>query len=357
VTDLPSISGNYAVSFYSVFDRVNAFFNDEGDIENLVDAVRAYYENSDFLTVDLTEPSADADRFASTGDRAKLFGAAVGDLLIFRSIGLLDFWAALRESGAAVGDDLTPFQDFLGTELGARDNFQIYVLPRVSGGEGPYQPAAQLGTVVQEKVGYIAGESTSNVLSAVLGTLGGLVPANTPGHVVRTLHRFGRALHLDKLLDWAQRLLNLALDKLHRIFAPDFEPVLEPVKELLEGIIKVRDRLADRIFQLPRLTSQYQKAITTIRDTEAEAQVGARLTTVVAVADRFNTWNLGFDVATVSLKWGWRISAISPPIALALASLRVALGAGAFLIGQYHLDSPELGFLPWDSKGVLTALQ
>lgn len=81
---------------------------------------------------------------------------------------------------------------------------------------------------------------------------------------MRVLRHVGRVVRLDKLLDWAQRILDLALIKLRRVFGTRFDVIVEPVKSLLEKIIGVREKIADSMFQLEDLRAECNNAIATI---------------------------------------------------------------------------------------------
>jgi len=174
---------------------------------------------------------------------------------------------------------------------------------------------------------------------------------------MKILRRFGRALHLDNLLDWAQRILDLALNKLRRVFGVGFDAIVEPVKSFLEKIAGIREWIADSMFQIPHLQDECDSAIDSINGEADAAQQNDRcVDELKELSDRFEKWNKGIDISDHSLEWGWRISVVHPPVAVALATMRGALAAGAFLIGRYHLDSPKLEFIPWGTHGVLYVL-
>jgi hypothetical protein len=324
---------------------------------DLVGTIREYFIESDRAAVgpsaEMRDDIDDPDRFPSTGPRATLFWDAVSDLLVFRCIGMVDYWAALNESGAILpGEDLDQFRRPLIDDLTEANGFFNEGGLPVAGGS-----IDDPKLLVQKHMLRIADESASHVLSAWLGALGGFVPVRTPNRVMKVLRRFGRALHLDNLLDWAQRILDLALNKLHRVFGAGFDVIVEPVKSFLEKITGVREWITDSMFQIPHLQDQCNSAIDSInRQADAAQQLVKCADELKELSDRFEKWNKGIDIADESLEWGWRISVIHPPAAVALAAMRGVLSAGAFLIGRYHLDSPKLEFIPWGTHGVLFVL-
>jgi hypothetical protein len=324
---------------------------------DLVDKIREYYIESDRAAVrasaEITYDPDDPDPFPSTGPRATLFWGAVSDLLVFRCIGMVDCWAAVNESGAILpGEDLEQFHQALIDDLTeANGFFNEGGLPMAGGAMN------DLDRITRQHILRIADESTSHVLSAGLGALGWVIPTRTPGRIMRVLRRFGRALHLDNLLDWAQRILDLALNKLHRVFGPGFDVIVEPIKSFIDKITGVRQWITDSMFQIPHLQDECNNAIDSINGQADAAQQQVRcLNELKEVSDRFEKWNKGIDIADHSLEWGSRISVIHPPAAAALATVRGVLAAGAFLIGRYHLDSPKLEFIPWGTHGVLFVL-
>ena len=129
--------------------------------------------------------------------------------------------------------------------------------------------------------------------------------------------RLGRIAHLDNLLDWAQRILNLALDKLRRLFGSGFDAVESAIGTLIDSVVKVRERIAGRLSG-PELLDRCDETIVGLPVEQVAGYLGA----LDRVRRNFDAWDLGFDVASTSLKWGWRISAVAPPVAIALASVR-----------------------------------
>ena len=331
--------------------------------------VGSYYRSSDYFAAEVSTAAAeqdDADSFSLTGARVQLFWGAVSDLLVFRCIGLVDCWATLNESGAVTANtDPAQFGQALNTDMEqARGSGNVVerVLTTAAGGAGSSTVAGgagnDLGDHAFRTIDKIADESTKHVLSITLDALGGLIPSGTPSKAMRVLHHVGRVRHLDKLLDWAQRILDLALIKLRRVFGTRFDAIVEPVKSLLEKIVGLREKIADSMFQLEQLRAECKGLIETIEGLDGTITEQANCwNEVTTVYKRFDNWSLGLDIADTSLKWGWRISVVSPPVAIALTAAKGVLAAGAFLIGRYHLDSPELEFLPWDTHGVLSALQ
>lgn len=322
---------------------------------DILGAIRQYYIESDVFAAGIsTAIAADTDRFSSTGGRARLFGAAVSDLLVFRCIGMMDYWAAVNESGAiTAADDLSRFHgDLLADLRAARSAFDQPGGPVVAGGA-----ANSLEVFAKKQVHDIADESASNVLGAALDLVGGVVPAGTSRTVIRVLHRFGRAAHLDHLLDWAQRILDLALNKLRRVFGPGFDAIVEPVNSFLRKFAVARGGISDGMFQVPSLLAKCDDEIEIINRENDAQRIEGCWTELSRMSERFDNWSLGLDIAAVSLKWGSRISVVSPPVAIALTALKGVLAGGAFVIGRYYLDSPELDFLPWGTYGVLSVLQ
>lgn len=323
-----------------------------GQSAAVIDVIRTYYIQSDVFAdgISLTI-SPDTDRFSPTEARARLFGVAASDLLVFRCIALVEFLAAVNESRAMTADELTQFRYALQEDLiAARRSFDRPGGTVVIGGA-----ANQFEVFAHKKINEIAGESASNILGAALDLLGGFVPVKTPSTAARVLHRFGRTRHLDSLLDWAQRMLDLALNKLRRVFGPGFDVIIEPVKSLLNKFVGVRGQIADSIFQVPSLLAKCDREIENIQRDAQRMQ--ACWTELGDMSERFDNWSFGLDFASGCLKWGTRISVVSPPVAVALAAVRAALAAGAFVIGRYYLDSPELDFLPWGTYGALSIIQ
>ena len=89
----------------------------------------------------------------------------------------------------------------------------------VRGGEGTLD---DLESSLRKKIHRIASESTSNVLSAAASPLSAFIPNLEHRIVVRVLTRIGRVRRLDSLLDWGQRVLDLALNKLRHMFGSNF---------------------------------------------------------------------------------------------------------------------------------------
>jgi hypothetical protein len=146
-------------------------------------AIRQYYIESDVFAAGIsTAIATDTDRFSSTGGRARLFGAAVSDLLVFRCIGMVDYWAAVNESGAiTAADDLSRFRgDLLADLRAARSAFDQPGGPVVAGGA-----ANSLEVFAKKQVHDIADESASNVLGAALDFFGGVIPGGTSRTVIR----------------------------------------------------------------------------------------------------------------------------------------------------------------------------
>ena len=355
----------------AVIGATEGFLGTRGtaDADPVLAVVRLYFGRSDLFAAQASTAVVeedDADTFSPTGARAQLFWGAVSDLLVFRCIGLVDCWAALNQSDAVTAEaDLAQFDQALSTDLGqARGSGEVVgrALSTAAGGASTSTVAGgaedDLWPYALRRIDEIADESTKHVLSATLGVLGGFIPSGTPTKAMRVLRGVGRVVRLDKLLDWAQRILDLALIKLRRVFGTRFDAIVEPVKSLLEKIVGVREKIADRMFQLENLRAECKSAIETIEGPDGtaaeEANCWNELETLKA---RFGNWSSGVDIADTSLEWGWRISVVSPPVAIALTAAKGVLAAGAFLIGRYHLDSPELEFLPWDTHGVLSVLQ
>jgi hypothetical protein len=166
----------------------------------------------------------------------------------------------------------------------------------------------------------------------------------------------GRALHLDALLNWAQRLVNLALDKLRKLFGPSVDGVVRQANELVERTLHSRESLAFRMFALGHLREDCEPQFTKIAASdEPETLAAERRKAVDKVCASFKDWDRGLRLADSSVKWGGRLTVVHPPVALALRGLRVMLSGGAFLIGQYYLDSPDIR-LPWQTLGVYTRL-
>jgi hypothetical protein len=358
VTDTSSESPTFVSAAQAVIDSTDGFLANAVSAEDVLVAVSNYYSASDFFAAQISADAAgedDADIFVPTDTRSRLFWGAVNDLLMFRCIGLVDCWAALNEVGVTPDDD----PDRLGPAL--RDDFELArasfvrdVVPRVTGGAGD----DDLEYLAWRTMNKIADESTEHVLGATLGAVGALIPSGTPTKAMRLLRHVGRVPRLDKLLDWAQRILDLALIKQRRVFGTQFDAIIEPVKSLLEQIVGVREHVADRLFQLENLWTECKSAIEAIDGPDGTLTKNAKSwNELTALSTVFDNWSLGLDIADTSLKWGWRISVVSPPVAIALTAARGVLAAGAFLIGRYHLDSPELDFLHWDTHGVLAVLK
>jgi len=357
VTDTSSESSAFASAGQAAINATDGFLADTVSADDVLAAVRSYYRASDLFAAQISTDAAeedDADFFVPTEARARLFWGAVNDLLIFRCIGLVDCWAALSEIGVTTDDDPGQFGPALRTDFReASASFVQSVVPRVAGGAGD-----DIEDHARQTMKRIADESTKHVLDATLGALGGLIPSGTPSKAMRILRHVGRVRGLDKLLDWAQRILDLALIKLHRVFGTRFDAIVEPVKSFLEKIVGVREKIADSMFQLEHLWAECKSAIETIKGPHGTlAKETSCWNQITALSTRFDNWSLGLDIADSSLKWGWRISVVSPPVAIALTAAKGVLAAGAFLIGRYHLDSPELEFLSWDTQGVLSVLQ
>lgn len=318
----------------------------------LLNAIRTYYIRSDVFADGISLAiSADNDRFSPTGPRARLFGAAAADLLVFRCIAVVELLAAVNESRAMTTDELVQFRQALLADLtAARESLDQPGGTVVAGGA-----ADRIQVLAHKKIDEIAGASASNILGGALDLLGAIVPVQMPGSATRALRRFGRTRHLDGLLDWAQRILDLALSKLRGVFGPGFDVVIEPVKFFLDKYFGVRGQIANCIFQVPSLLAKCDREIEEIPEGSQREQ--ACSIELKEMSERFDMWSFGLDFASIGLKWGMRISAISPPVAAALAAVRAALTVGAFVIGRYYLDSPELDFLPWGTYGVLSVLQ
>jgi hypothetical protein len=371
VTESAAGSPTLASQMQAVIGATGEFLGTRGtaDAEPVLAVVRSYYEASDLFAAQASTAVVaedGADTFSPTGARAQLFWGAVSDLVVFRCIGLVDCWAALNESSAVTpGVDPAQFSDALSADLRqARGSGEVIesFLPTAAGGASTYTVGGgaenDLGGFVLGTIDKIADDSTKHVLSATLGALGGFIPSGTPTKAVRVLRHVGRVVRLDKLLDWAQRILDLALIKLRLVFGTGFDAIVEPVKSLIEKIVGMREKMAESMFRLKDLRAECESAIATI---EAPGVASTKKTNswneLTALKTRFDHWSLGVDIADTSLEWGWRISVVSPPVTIALTAAKGVLAAGAFLIGRYHLDSPELEFLPWDTHGVLSVLQ
>lgn len=345
-----------AEELHAVVSETREFLEVQGSMDHsagILGQVQRYFRASDLFAAEVSVD--DSDRFIPTADRERLLWAAVADLLVFRCIGMVDCWAAVNDIYADQSisvEDRDEFRPVLSAALSevleAEGLFNQHGGSVATGGAGN-----DLRLAVQLKARRIADESASSVLSAVLDVPGGPVLSAVSNMAMRVLHRFGRARRLRSLLDWAQRMLDLALAKLRRVFGPGFDVIVEHVRPLVEKIAMARDKLADGLFQIPGLLKRCEEEILRISDQEADG----RLDDLNKISARFDRWNLGLDVAAVSLKWGWRIAAIAPPVGLAVAALRGALASGAFLIGRDHLDSPELAFLPLGTDGILSVLQ
>jgi hypothetical protein len=357
VTEPASESPTLASAGQAVINVTRDFLANEADADAVLDAVRNYHGASDLFAAEVSVDAAeqdDIDSFSPTEARSRLFWAAVSDLLVFRCIGLVDCWAALHEPGVVTtDDDLAQFGEALRADLEqAGVSFAEDVRPALAGGA-----IDDLKDLACTTMNTIAEESMSHVLRAMSDVLGGLIPAGTPSKAMRVLRRVGRVLGLEKLLDWAKRILDLALIKMRRVFGAGFDAIVEDVTSFLDEIFKVRERIANSMFRLDHLWAECVSAIDVIEKHESAQQIDRRYDSLAALSGRFGSWSLGLDIADVSLKWGWRVSVVSPPVALALATVRSVLAAGAFLIGRYHLDSPELAFLPWGTRGVLSVLE
>lgn len=325
----------------------NPVVESSGDV---LAAVEEYYLESDVAAARVRselEDEVDVE-LNIDGPRRRLLLAAINDLSVFRCIGIVDTWAA-AVSVSEVSDEQDTMLQYLRRDLDElAESLAMLGLPEVSGAAVAPTLVDSVHTVARR----IADESTSNVLGAMLGSLQAVLPDSTSGRALRALHRLGRIAHLNRLLEWAQRILNLALDKVRWLFGAGFDAVEPLVRTRIDAIVKVREKVADTLFAVPSLLDRCERAISDL----PMGQVPLRQAALDNVSRGFNAWNLGFDIANISLKWGWRLSAVAPPVGAALAAARGVLGAGAFLVGQYYLDSPELGFLPWSSNGVRRAL-
>lgn len=372
MTESASESPTLAGAMSAVIDETAHFLvtrGTEDETNPVLAVVRSYYEASDLFAARVSRAAAeqdDADSFSPTGARAQLFWGAVSDLLAFRCIGLVDCWAALNESRAVTADaDPAQFGQALSIDLEQARGFGNVVERALSTAAGGASTSTvgggaedDLGNLALHMIDEIADESRQHVLDATLGALGGFIPSGTPAKAMRVLRHVGRVHRLGKLLDWAQRILDLALIKLRRLFGTRFDAIVEPVKSLLEEIVGVREKMAEIMFQLEHLKDECKSVIETIEEPDdTGAQIARCWNELKTLKERFDNWSLGLDIADSSLKWGWRISVVSPPVAIALTAAKGVLAAGAFLIGRYHLDSPELEFLPWDTHGVLSVLQ
>ncbi|HEX3781422.1 MAG TPA: hypothetical protein VHX38_17315 [Pseudonocardiaceae bacterium] len=189
---------------------------------------------------------------------------------------------------------------------------------------------------------------------AAFRTVGGIIPCGISKSAMRALHHVGQFTGLDGLLACVDRTLVLVLEKLHAAFGSGFEDeIIKPVTSHLKKILMSKGKLTDYMFQVPDLLTRCDSAISSM----PVGQIDARQVGIYQMYVRFNKWNMGFDVAGTSLKWGSRIAVISPPIKIAFAAVQAALAAGAFLTGRHYLDSPRLNFLPLRTLGVLAILE
>jgi hypothetical protein len=245
--ELPTL----ASQMQAVIGATAGFLESSGtadDADPILALVRNYFARSDRFAADVSTIAAeqdDADTFSPTGARAQLFWGAISDALVFRCIGLVDCWAALNESRTVTAEaDPAQFREALGADLRrAKDHgdFVERALSTAAGGAGTSTVAGSaeddLGGLANQTIKEIAGESADHVMSATLGALGGFVPAGTPTRAMRVLRRVGRIVHLDKLLGWAQRILDLAIIKMRRVFGTRFDAIVELLKPLLEKIV------------------------------------------------------------------------------------------------------------------------
>lgn len=330
------------------------------------EALDTYLARSEALTRDLAiEPGPD---FSLTRERSQLYWAAVGDLLVFRGLCLLEFADALSwaPEEALIGGD-EPIPTYRRTVLEERDRLVsdletvtigVWNAWGASGGAGP--GIGVLSATVDKSVDKIVEASTSHVIEAGFGALRGLLPAAgwiNHGRVVKFLRSVAHAIDLDKVLSWASRLLASATAKLHRLFGPGFHAVLDQTRESLSSISEWPDRVGAVMYQTPELRTECSTTIAALLASGAtNRDLAERTARVEAVVSRYDKWSLGIDISTTALRWGGRLAALTPPVALALSAAGVAVTAGSYLIGQYHLDWPQIAILGWRTDGVLSAL-
>jgi hypothetical protein len=354
--DTVTIPDDYELRLGRVMDETERLLRDPNASElseRLADVLSSYNEVS--VTADQSfvgeEISEEDDPFALGGARDRLFWTFVGDVAVFRCVGLYDMWCAAQQTDLPSGheDEIEELRAFLASDLQElREQVSASVMPRVRGGQG----ALVVEDSAKDKMRKISDDSTSNVLGAMFGALGGLIPNKTPGTVVRGIHRVVRGLHLGALLNRVEDLLNLAIGKLNKIFGPNLDPVLAQVRAWLDDVLKIKERVADWMFQTGDLANQIEQRLSTGGCDEKTSLDGLE-----HVYQRFESWSLGIQITNEGLRWGRRISSVAPAVRVALEGLRFALAGGAFLVGHYNLDSPTLPFpLPWRSRGLLSAI-
>lgn len=331
--------------------------------ENLRSTLDAYTAQSDAVAGGLAID--DGSDLALGPDRARLYWAAVGDLLVFHALCL-----------AELNDDLSGLPDEIVDRAGAGDLRDRLTSARddamrdlelvaegyrstwgARGGSSSALP--NLDATVQDAVRRIVEDSTSHVIDAGFGALGALVPAAgwvDHGRAFKIVRSVARRIHLDDLFRWASKLLEMATSKLEKLFGPRFREFVDWTKESLSQVTNVKDRFANAIYQVADLQSECARRVTDLRKTASGQQLTMRADAVHAVVDLYDKWSLGVEISNKALKWGGRLASLTPPVALAIAGAGAVVTAGSYLIGQYHLDWPEIPIFPWTTDGVLTAL-